>query len=374
MKIALVRGPYLNKGEMANYELLAKKHELRGFSSLHHLHSTFEFPVVRLPSLCDLPLVPSHRIKMAILNRLFGDAMILFGLEEKLNGFDIAHTAETYFYFTKQCLGAKKKGLVSKVVATVWENIPHNNEGIWGRREMKQKALAEVDHFFAATYGAKQALIEEGCHIQKISLIPMGVDLKKFKVQKLKIKNRDDFNKNKTNILFIGRLENEKGIWEIVKAVSMLTIPYHLTMVGEGSQKQRLKQKIEAMRLEDSITITSCSYNQIESFYNQTDIFVLASKSTTYWQEQFGMVLVEAMASGLPIVATDSGAIKEVVGDVGLFAKEADSKNLFDQINRLVKDSHLREKMARNARKRAETYYDCEKVAKKIEQVYLSLL
>ena len=115
--------------------------------------------------------------KMPVLNRLFIDAHYLWGLEEKLRGFDIVHTAETYFHYTQQCLNAKGK---AKVIATVLENIPFNNEGIWGRKAFKARARRELDHIVALTHKTKEALIAEGADTRKMSVIPHFIDTKRF--------------------------------------------------------------------------------------------------------------------------------------------------------------------------------------------------
>jgi len=96
-KIAIVRGKFLNKYEMQFYEPLVKQFDLTGFGSLTSYHDSFAFPVVKLPSPMDIPDFP---YKMPLLNRMFIDVHYLYGLEEKLKGFDIVHTAETYFHYT----------------------------------------------------------------------------------------------------------------------------------------------------------------------------------------------------------------------------------------------------------------------------------
>src|SRR5437773_10078470 len=116
MKVAIVRGKFLNKYEMQFFEPLARKFDITAFGSLTSYHDAFVFPTVKLLSPMDIPDFP---YKMSILNRMFIDAHYLVGLEGKLRGFDLVHTAETYFHYTQQCLDAKKKGYVKKVIATV---------------------------------------------------------------------------------------------------------------------------------------------------------------------------------------------------------------------------------------------------------------
>lgn len=164
MKVAIVRGKFLNQYEMQLFEKLPPRFQLTGFASLTPFHDRFSFPVVKLPSPMDLPDFP---YKMQILNRLFIDAHYLWGLEEKLKGFDLVHSAETYYHYTQQGLNARKKGYVKKVIATVLENIPFNNEGIWGRKMFKARARRELDHIVALTHKTKDALIKEGCDPKK---------------------------------------------------------------------------------------------------------------------------------------------------------------------------------------------------------------
>lgn len=146
LKIAIVRGAHLNKFEMQYYLPLLSRHKIIGFCSLKSIHDRFPFPVVKLPSPKDITSflmkfnIP-QKLSLAILNRIFIDAEHLFGLEKRLAGFDIAHSAETYHFYTQQCLNAKRRGLVKKVVCSVFENIPFANEGIWDRRKLKQRTL-----------------------------------------------------------------------------------------------------------------------------------------------------------------------------------------------------------------------------------------
>ena len=400
MKIAVVRGTFLNQFEMQNYLPLAKRHELTAFSSLRPIHEEIGFPVVRLPSPMDLlSLTPIFkcigvkRCARGVLNRVFIDAHYLFGLEKVLRGFDIAHCAETYYHFTQQALRAKRKGFVKKVVSTVWENTPFANEGIWGRRSFKRKAREEVSHFIAVTKMARDVLIAEGCREEKITVIPMGVNLDKFKMQNSKIKitkfaSPSSFGAKKSKsltILFVGRLEEEKGVKELLKVYQQITKNKKqiadkkgqafitLKIVGSGSLEGWIKKWIKRNELKRQVVVEKLDYQEMPAVYQDADIFVLPSKKTKTWQEQFGMVLVEAMASSLPIVATRSGAIPEVMGKCGMLVEEKDVIGLYKALRVLIKDESLRVKLGKMGRRRAEKYFDSQKVARKIEKVYDNL-
>jgi len=343
-KVAIIRGAFLNPFELQNYYPLRRKYDLRAISSMHPISEDIEIPLTKTYAVTDLPNIP---FKYPILNRLTVDAHYLLGLEQLLKGFDIAHVAETYYHYTIQAINAKKKGYLKKVISTVWEIIPRNNEGIWGRKWFKRQAYAGVDHFLAVTELAKKALLEEGVDEKKISVIPMGVDLKRFKPGK--------FNQRVTNILCVGRLVPEKGIGELAEAFRGLKGKYpnlKLTMVGDG----RLP------------------YSQIHEEYQRADIFCLPSKTTPHWQEQYGMALVEAMACGLPIVTTKTGAIGEVCADAAIYAKPADANDLQSKLERLIESESSRAILVEKSLARAKAKYDCTKTAKAIDALYQKVL
>lgn len=184
MKIAVVRGDFMGGWEVPVYEPWLKRHEVTIFTGKIPVNKVIipqGFKVEKLFSPVDLNFGKISRWKMGILNRLFIDAHILFGLEEKLKGFDVVYTAETSYFFTLQCIWAKRKGYVKKVIVHCFENIPFNNEKIWGRKWLKQTALREADKFIVPTEGARKVLLLEGADGKKIFKLIPGVDLKHFK-------------------------------------------------------------------------------------------------------------------------------------------------------------------------------------------------
>ncbi|HCM81745.1 TPA: hypothetical protein DIS60_00015 [Patescibacteria group bacterium] len=374
-KLAIVRGKFLNKYEMQSFAPLIGKYDITAFGSYTSYHTQFPFSVVSCLSPMDFPEFPW---KMQILNRLFVDAQYLFGLEKRLKGFDIIHSAETYYRYTQQCLNAKKKGYVRKVVATVLENIPFNNEGIRGRRRFKKRSREGLDHIIALTNKTKEALILEGTDPKKITVIGHGIDTKKFQPApnhwtKFARKHQ------KIIILFSGRLEQYKGVLDILDAAALLvrdpSIKPSLQFIfsGKGSAYADMVRKEKEYGIEKCVSHTSVSYDHMPDMYKKADIVVVPSKSTPTWQEQYCTVLLEAQSMGLPIVTTRSGGIPENVGSCALFCQEGDSRSLYEQIKRFILNPGLRIQYGRKARERAVHVHDVAIIALKLDQVYQSL-
>ncbi len=376
MKIAIVRGDFCNPWELQNFWPLAQSEELTVFTGLKPI-SNLNLPdnvkQLSLFSPVDLNLGTISKTRMAILNRLFIDAHLLFGLENKLAGFDVAHCAETYYGFTNQCVRAKKNKKVKFLVSTVWENIPFSNEGIRGRKKYKHEALKFIDKFLAVTNGARDALIQEGCQPNKIDILQPGVDLEHFHEQSIKSFMGVKRNNNH-KLLFVGRLEQDKGLLQFVLDYGSIFKKYmnlELVVVGMGSQKGLLQELVKEKFSGQIHILGAVNYQDMPKVYSICDTLlhpVIGSKS---WVEQYGMVLIEAMACGLPIIGTNVGSVPEVVGEAGIITEWGD---LGVTAEELINNNLKHEQLSVMALARAQKFFDRKVYAKKLEQVYENLL
>jgi glycosyltransferase involved in cell wall biosynthesis len=371
IKIALVRGAYLNNFEGQNFRFIDdKKFKIVGVSSLFPIEENFSLPKIGLPSIADLQKISflNQPIKF-FANRLIGDSQILFGLEKLAHQFDIFHSADPHYYYSYQLAKLRKNNKIKKLILTSWETIPFNNESVAAKKKIKYFSLNHTDLIICYTNRAKQALTKEGVDEKKIKVIRLGVDLNRFKPKITK--------KNHLTILFVGRLVEEKGIIDLYQVFVNVKKEFDqikLKIVGDGLLKKQLIKLIRKNHLEKDITITSSNYQNMPKIYQSADIIVLPSKTTKTWEEQYGMVLVEAMASGLPIIAYRSGAIEEIVGNVAILVDEGEVNNLKKQLLLLINNQNLRIKLGKMGRRRAEREFDAQKTANKLEEIYLGLL
>jgi len=148
-----------------------------------------------------------------------------------------------------------------------------------------------------------------------------------------------------------------------------------LRILGGGPQRAYLERLavelgiVERVRFEDPIPST-----QMPDYYHQLDALVLPSMTRPNWKEQFGRVLIEAMACGVPVVGSDSGEIPNVIGDAGLVFAEGDAEALQTKLSQLMADTALRDELARRGRERVLAHYTQAQVAARTYQVYLELL
>ncbi|MBI3619707.1 glycosyltransferase family 4 protein, partial [Candidatus Roizmanbacteria bacterium] len=133
--------------------------------------------------------------------------------------------------------------------------------------------------------------------------------------------------------------------------------------------KNRLETMIRRDGVADRVRIRKLAYEDMASVYRENDLLLFPSKQTSTWEEQYGMVLLEAMASGLPIFGYDSGAVGAVVGRAGALSRASRPDGLVKLIKAAVRGNGLK-KLASFSRRRAEQLYDSRKTAKTIGTIY----
>jgi phosphatidylinositol alpha-1,6-mannosyltransferase len=171
-------------------------------------------------------------------------------------------------------------------------------------------------------------------------------------------------------VLCVGRLVQHKGIEQLIDAMPLLPPPARLLIVGEGDMRAQFEERARASAASDRITFLGrATHAELPDIYRGCDVFVLPSVSRL---EAFGIVALEAMASGLPVVASDIPGVREVVeeGVEGRLANPLDPRDLADKINDLLVDPLRRARYGRNGRAKVLRDYTWEHVAARVHEVY----
>ncbi len=215
-------------------------------------------------------------------------------------------------------------------------------------------SLKKPDYVVALTDYEKRLLRRRGA--KKISVIPNPIkteNLRKIKGFKKKFGIAGPF------IVFVGRIEKDKGLEYLIDAV--MGLPVTLVIIGEDAgYKKELKES------ENVLFTGALSQKDLMSAYTECEFLVLPSK-----YEAFGIVLIEAMYYGKPVIATNVGPIPSIVKDAGLLVKYGDVKGLRTSIKKLLKDEKLRILMGKEAQRHAQIY-DVKNVVDKLMKVYES--
>ena len=237
----------------------------------------------------------------------------------------------------------------------------------WGRRHLR-RWFRRLDGKIAVSPAAA-GFVEEyfpGYY----NIIPNGVDVERFSADVAPLPEYQD---GKLNILFVGRPEKRKGLDHLIKAFALLRAQrqdVRLIVVGAG-KFQRYERKVKSMGLSD---VTFCSYVPLEElsrYHHSADVF--CAPATGF--ESQGVVLLEAMAAGLPIVASNIDGYATVLthGEEGLLVLPGDEEGLAAALSELLRDPEQRRQMAGKGRRRVQEY-GWPRVAQQVLSYYERLL
>ncbi len=208
----------------------------------------------------------------------------------------------------------------------------------------------------------------------KQAVISMGCDTAMFG-QEHRVENYFGQGDKKV-VLFVGRLAEKKGVSYAIEAMRQVNNAM-LVIAGDGPLKSKLQRQAETVQKESGSTILflgAKTHEELKGIYASADLFVMPSITAKDGdKEGFGLVILEAFASGLPIVASRSGGITDIVKDGvnGYLAEEKDVSGLADRINIVLQDKNIYNKMQTEAKKTAQRY-DYGEIAKRYA-VFLNL-
>jgi len=285
---------------------------------------------------------------------------------------DILHIEEEHYSFvTYQAIRLAKKYNVKCIFVSlqnIYKKYPFPFSWI------EKYNMKNADCAVAVSDEIRDVLIRKGLGKEKIPVIPYGVDhlmYRKIRSQKLKSK----FGLDSFTIGYMGRFVIEKGIMDLLQAVSRINNDFNLLLVGSGKLKHKIEAEARHLGLLEKIRIVdSISSSQVPYYLDCMDCLVLPSRTTRKWKEQFGRVLTEAMSCEVPVIGSDSGEIPNVIGDCGLIFKEGEVGDLSSKIKLLINNDDLRMELAKKGRQRVLEKFTQEKVAQETYKVYQKMM
>ena len=293
----------------------------------------------------------------------------------KEGNFDVIHAHDWLVAYAAKTL---KHAYSTPMIATIHATEAGRNSGIRGET---QKYINDTE--WMLTYEASEVIVNSnymknelqrlfGLPFEKINVVPNGVNLNLFNGV-----DRDyDFRRqyamdNEKIILFMGRLVYEKGIQHLISAMPKVLANYHdakLVIAGKGGMIDELRNQVNSLGISDKVYFTGyLSSKNVQKMYKCADIAVFPS---TY--EPFGIVALEGMLSGAPVVVSDIGGLNEIVdhGVNGMKSYAGNPNSLADSILTLLFDHKLCDTIAKNAKNKVKTEYNWNKIAQDTHFTY----
>lgn len=289
-------------------------------------------------------------------------------------------TAHEFFSGTLGRIAA----ILARVPVVLW--MVHSQDNSWkGKLHILIDKLLErfTDRIITNSESVKNITIKhENLNLDKFNVIYNGINLKNFRIgkQQSNFKYIFGINDKRPVITTIGHLIESKGHGYLLQAAPFILKKYPKTvflMVGkegdsrDGNTKKKIEKLIKELEISNNVILTGLRQD-IPEILEMTDIFVLPA----IIREGFGLVIIEAMAMGKPVVATKVGAIPEVVenGKTGILVSPADSEELAEAILELLGDKEKASYMGMMGRKRVEEKFNSQIMIKKLENLYDPLL
>jgi starch synthase len=301
-----------------------------------------------------------------------------FLMSSWMDRFDIFNISDTVPFHGLQ-IARHVRDHRKRLVVTLWENIPARTaRSLWGAK-IRREIVGSTSAFVAVSQLARATAVLDGIDPKRITVIQPGIDVELFRpgpksptVLSMLGLCKDDFVG-----LFVGRLQESKGVSALLDAVAFLSRDpgirrrLKIVLVGSGMEGPRFRSKAERLGIADSVRFTGhLPFVRLPEVYRAADVFVLPSTLKRWWQEQFGFAIIEAMASGVPVISTKSGSIGEVVEDCGLLVSPSNFYELAQALRSLMADDTLRSSLSTRARVLVQERNDARNVAERLARVY----
>jgi glycosyltransferase involved in cell wall biosynthesis len=273
--------------------------------------------------------------------------------------------------------------LQAKMLFFTWWNLPYQLK--FPAAQLESHNLRHTDGIIAGNQDGAEILRQRG-YAGPIEVMPqLGVDEQRFRPQpQPELMAQLGIEPGEFVVGFVGRFVEEKGLLTLCQVLAGLReLPWKWLLLGRGPLQELLIAEAEAAGIGDRfILVESVPHDQVPRYLNLMNTLVLPSQSTERfktltavgWKEQFGHVLIEAMACQVPVIGSNSGEIPHVIEEAGLIFPAGDAIALRRQLVRLMQDSALQAALSKRGYARVMTHYTNRALAQKQLAFYQRLV
>jgi glycosyltransferase involved in cell wall biosynthesis len=277
---------------------------------------------------------------------------------------DLVHVDEEPYNLATWLALKQSQRLGARRVFYTWQNLERRLPPPFSLLEAASYRL--TDGVIAANGDAAAIVRRKGLR-RPVWVIPPGVDPALYQPA-------DQSDGGQFTVGFVGRLVPEKGVDDLVRACATLAAPWRLVVVGEGPQRTALEQVVRGLGIADRVDFTGAlPSTDVPAKLRTFSVLVLPSRTLRNWREQFGRVLMEAMACAVPVVGSDSGEIPRVIGEAGETFPEGNWEALAATLAALQGDPERRHVLGARGRARVLAHFTQRRIAEQTMAVYQSL-
>jgi glycosyltransferase involved in cell wall biosynthesis len=327
---------------------------------------------VRYTSFSDL--VPSEFIRRALDYKVGFGSYMLSHLSDVL-AHDYINVVDPIFGFTHQILKGIRPS--QKLIVVRWENIYGRYDRVWMAARRAGRVLKRADTIICVSQAAVSTLGIPAGFSGKIVQVYPGIDMRSIPSNGFRADTRNGSSAGgrRPVILFVGRLQWTKGLQTLLVALQILRQRKQLdadAWVIGGGDKAPFEALAGKLTLRERVLFLGTLSNaEVRARMVDADLFCFPSLVSPNWMEQHGFAVVEAMAHGLPIVAFDSGSIREICAEDAVYASTGNAHSLAEGIAQLLQnrgDSVLR---GRRLHERALREFDADVQGRKMLEAIL---
>ena len=287
------------------------------------------------------------------------------------SNFDVVHAWEEPYIYAGYQIARALRGLPSRFVFRTAQNLLKRYPPPF--RYFEHATLKRAQGWISGGSLGFETMLKRGYPTDRGRILPLAVDLKAFRpIEDGKRKEvLKEIGLQPPVLGFLGRLSKDKGLALIMQALELLPAsqPWNLLLLGSGPYKSNIEAWARARGWQDRVRVKLVKHDDVPRHLAAMDVLLAPSQTTRHWREQFGRMIVEAFACGVPVIGSDSGEIPFVIGDAGRVVSERDPAAWACAICEVLSSPESRVQFAQRGLQRSRTY-SCSAVAVQFSEFY----
>ena len=288
--------------------------------------------------------------------------------------YDVVHAWEEPYILSGYQIARATDGTSARFCFCTYQNYVKNYPFLF--RHFERAVLERSDAWITGGHLVYEAMRHKGFPAETAKFLPLSVDTSAFRpaTETMRLEAQNHLGITGPVIGYLGRFTEEKGVLLLLRVIEALGIdkPWNLLMLGSGPLEPAIRRWAADRGITERVHIRLVKHEEVPQVLRAMDLLVAPSQTTPRWREQFGRMLIEAFAAGVPVVASDSGEIPWVASNAAVVVAESDVPGFTDAIRRLIDNPGERAELVRRGLLRAELYSSV-RLARQYAEFYRTL-